>query len=36
LPDVLAAHGPTIHVLHRLRVLGVAMVGADIVDPFKD
>jgi tRNA-splicing ligase RtcB len=36
LPDVLAAHGPTIRVLHRLRVIGVAMAGADIVDPFKD
>ena len=36
LPDVLAAHGPTIRVLQRLRVIGVAMAGADIVDPFKD
>jgi hypothetical protein len=23
-------------ILHRLRVIGVAMAGADIVDPFKD
>ncbi len=36
LPDVLAAHAPTIRVLHRLRVIGVAMAGADVVDPFKD
>ena len=36
LPDVLAAHGPTIRVLHRLRVIGVAMAGADVFDPFKD
>ena len=36
LPDVLAAHGPTIRILHRLRVIGVAMAGADVFDPFKD
>jgi len=36
LPDVLAAQGDTIRVLHALRPLGVAMAGADVVDPFKD
>jgi tRNA-splicing ligase RtcB len=36
LPDVLAAHGPTIRVKHRLRPLGVAMAGGDVVDPYKD
>jgi tRNA-splicing ligase RtcB len=36
LPDVLAAHGETIRVKHRLRPLGVAMAGRDIVDPYKD
>ena len=36
LPDVLAAHGPTIRVKHRLRPLGVAMAGGDMVDPYKD
>jgi tRNA-splicing ligase RtcB len=36
LPDVLAAHGATIRVKHRLRPLGVAMAGRDVVDPYKD
>jgi tRNA-splicing ligase RtcB len=36
LSDVLAAHGPTIDVLHQLRVIGVAMAGNDVVDPFRD
>ena len=36
LPDVLAAHGGTIHVKHRLRPLGVAMAGRDVHDPYKD
>ena len=36
LPDVLAAHGGTVRVLHRLRVIGVAMAGADVFDPFRD
>jgi tRNA-splicing ligase RtcB len=36
LPDVLAAHGDTIRVKHRLRPLGVAMAGRDIHDPYKD
>jgi tRNA-splicing ligase RtcB len=36
LPEVLAAHGPTIRVKHRLRPLGVAMAGGDVVDPYKD
>ena len=36
LPDVLAAHGTTIRVLHTLRPIGVAMAGRDVVDEFKD
>jgi tRNA-splicing ligase RtcB len=36
LADVLAAHGDTIRVLHRLRPLGVAMAGRDTFDPYKD
>jgi tRNA-splicing ligase RtcB len=36
LKDVLAAHEGTIRVTHTLRPLGVAMAGADVVDPYKD
>jgi len=36
LPDVLAAQGSTIEVLHTLRPLIVVMAGADEVDPYKD
>jgi tRNA-splicing ligase RtcB (3'-phosphate/5'-hydroxy nucleic acid ligase) len=36
LPDVLAAHGETIRVLHTLTPLGVAMAGANEFDPYKD
>jgi tRNA-splicing ligase RtcB len=36
LNEVLAAHGPTIRVLHTLTPLGVAMAGADEFDPYKD
>jgi tRNA-splicing ligase RtcB len=36
LRDVLAAHAGTIRVKHTLRPLGVAMAGADVVDPFRD
>jgi tRNA-splicing ligase RtcB len=36
LPEVLAAHGDTIRVKHRLRPLGVAMAGRDVFDPYKD
>lgn len=36
LDEVLAAHGDTINVLHRLRPVGVAMAGRDVFDPFKD
>jgi tRNA-splicing ligase RtcB (3'-phosphate/5'-hydroxy nucleic acid ligase) len=36
LDAVLAAHGDTIEVLHRLRPVGVAMAGADTFDPYKD
>ena len=33
---VLAAHGPTVEILHRLQPIGVAMAGADTFDPYKD
>lgn len=36
LDEVLAAHGDTINVLHRLTPIGVAMAGSDTFDPFKD
>jgi tRNA-splicing ligase RtcB len=36
LTDVLAAHGDTIRVLHRLRPIGVAMAGNEVFDPYKD
>jgi tRNA-splicing ligase RtcB len=36
LPEVLAAQGGTIQVLHTLRPLVVVMAGADEVDPYKD
>jgi tRNA-splicing ligase RtcB len=36
LPEVLAAQGDTIEVLHTLRPLVVVMAGADIKDPYKD
>lgn len=36
LDEVLAYHGETIRVLHRLRPIGVAMAGEDVYDPFKD
>jgi tRNA-splicing ligase RtcB len=36
LPDVLAAQGPTIEVLHTLRPLVVVMAGANEFDPYKD
>ena len=36
LPEVLAAHGDSIRVKHRLRPLGVAMAGRDVFDPYKD
>jgi tRNA-splicing ligase RtcB len=36
LPEVLAAHGDSIRVKHRLRPLGVAMAGRDVYDPYKD
>jgi tRNA-splicing ligase RtcB len=36
LPDVLAAQGPTIDVLHTLRPLIVVMAGAEEMDPYKD
>jgi tRNA-splicing ligase RtcB (3'-phosphate/5'-hydroxy nucleic acid ligase) len=36
LDAVLAAHGDTIEVLHRLTPIGVAMAGAETFDPYKD
>src|SRR6266480_3592090 len=36
LPDVLAAQGPTVQVLHVLRPLIVVMAGAEELDPYKD
>ena len=36
LDAVLAAHGDTIEVLHRLTPIGVAMAAADTFDPYKD
>jgi tRNA-splicing ligase RtcB len=36
LPEVLAQHGDTIRVLHRLRPFAVAMAGDAEFDPFKD
>lgn len=36
LPDVLAEHAGTIRILHTLRPLGVAMAGANELDPYKD
>jgi len=36
LDAVLAAHGDTIEIVHRLTPLGVAMAAADTVDPYKD
>lgn len=36
LSEVLAHHGDTIKVLHTLRPVGVAMAGANEVDPYKD
>ena len=34
--DVLDHHAGTIEILHHLRPIGVAMAGAEIVDPYKD
>ena len=36
LDAVLAAHGDTIEILHRLTPIGVAMVAPDAFDPYKD
>ena len=36
LDAVLAAHGDTIEIVHRLYPIGVAMAGADTFDPYKD
>lgn len=36
LPEVLAAQGRTIEILHTLRPLVVVMAGADVIDPYRD
>lgn len=36
LADVLAHHGATVEIEHTLTPIGVAMAGADVLDPFKD
>lgn len=36
LDEVLAYHGETIEVVHRLRPIGVAMAGRETVDPYRD
>jgi tRNA-splicing ligase RtcB len=36
LPDVLAAQGGTIEILHTLRPLAVVMAGADVFAPYRD
>lgn len=36
LPEVLAAHGESVRVLHTLTPVGVAMAGANEFDPYKD
>ncbi len=36
LPEVLAAHGGTVEIVHRLRPFGVIMAGENEFDPFKD
>ena len=36
LDAVLAAHGDTIEIVHRLTPIGIAMAGADTFDPYKD
>jgi tRNA-splicing ligase RtcB len=36
LDEVLAQHGESVRVLHRLTPIGVAMAGGDIFDPYKD
>lgn len=36
LDAVLGHHAGTVKVLHRLRPIGVAMAGQDIIDPYKD
>lgn len=36
LPEVLAAHGDTVKIIHTLTPIGVAMAGEDEFDPYKD
>ena len=36
LGEVLEHHGQTVKILHKLRPIGVAMAGEDIIDPYKD
>lgn len=36
LPNVLAYHGDTVQIVHQLRVIGVAMAGNEVRDPYRD
>ena len=36
LPEVLAAQGETIRVIHNLKPIGVAMAPSSVIDPYKD
>lgn len=36
LPEVLGFHGSTVHILHTLKPIGVAMAGEHEFDPYKD
>lgn len=36
LDEVLEHHAGTVRILHRLKPVGVAMAGSDIIDPYKD
>lgn len=36
LDHVLAAMGPTIKIVHRLKPIGIAMAGSDVFDPYRD
>lgn len=36
LDEVLQYHAGTVRILHRLKPLGVAMAGEDVIDPYQD
>jgi len=36
LHEVLSEHGDSVHILHTLTPVGVAMAGANEFDPYKD